>query len=464
MANRLLQFIKPFRGLAAGPERRPRSPKRVTVLDLDGPLLRVAQAVNGTSLELIVTAPLDLPADADRNDPLVVGAAVGRALAKLRLSPAAVVMGVPRARVVLRSLKVPLIDKLPELASVVHFQVAKDLPFRPEEAVIDFKVGRQILSPAVVPNGTDKPEAAGDSTPAAPRLEALVAAVKRDVVEFYQRLAEAAGSKLVALGLLPYANSRCLDACEVAEGDAAFALVLLRPDEVSIDIIARQSLMFSRGATIRPDAEATPAIGTAPMSAEAYVAAAVIEAVRSLHAYGGTEPDSPVGKVVVAGATGHEAAVVKALSSQVRVPCDLLDLAGGLDVPLEFRDAAAGSVGAIGLALGFSDAGGLPFDFLNPKRPAIRRNMRRIRLLAATAGAVVFLAAVLGLRTTLIGKRMAALSAASTELADAEKKRPAYRRVINQDAVVHEWVRTKRNWLEHYAYLASVLPPSEEIY
>ena len=52
--------------------------------------------------------------------------------------------------------------------------------------------------------------------------------------------------------------------------------------------------------------------------------------------------------------------------------------------------AAAGATAGIGLALGFADAGGLPFDFLNPKRPAEQRDMRKIKILAGVAAAVTF--------------------------------------------------------------------------
>ena len=74
----------------------------------------------------------------------------------------------------------------------------------------------------------------------------LVAVAKREVVGFYQRAAEAAGLKLVALGLLPSASARCVEACRVAERGQAYALVSLRPDEVSIDIVADQAVPFSR--------------------------------------------------------------------------------------------------------------------------------------------------------------------------------------------------------------------------
>jgi hypothetical protein len=50
------------------------------------------------------------------------------------------------------------------------------------------------------------------------------------------------------------------------------------------------------------------------------------------------------------------------------------------------------------------------------------------------------------------------------ELSDAEKKLPIYRRMQQQAAGVQNWVKEGRNWLEQYAYLSAILPPSEDIY
>ncbi len=464
MANRISIPSLSLANLLHRKQRRSPLPKLVTVLDLDGATLRIAQASNRSAIKLVATVALDIAPDADRTDPLLMGSSVGRALSKLGLKPTAVVMGVARARVVLRSLRLPVVQKLPELASLVHFQVAKDLPFSAEEAVIDFKVGSEIVLSRERLDDELKPETGADSAPPTPRLEVLVAAVKRDVVEFHERLAEAAGFKLSALGLLPYANSRCIEACNLADGAEALALVTLRPDEVSVDVMARQSLLFSRGTVMRAVGETPHIDGAIPVTVEAYVQAAGIEAVRSLHGYGGTEPNWPVGKVVVAGATGCEAAVAEALTSRLIIPCAQLDLAEALRLAPELREAANGSVGAIGLALGSCDENGMPFDFLNPKRPAVQRNMQRIRLFVGAAVSAVVLIALLAVRAVLIDRRMSVLNAANLELAEAEKNRPIYKSLMNRDKVVGEWIKGGRNWLSHYAYLASVLPPSEEVY
>lgn len=430
-------------------ESRAKLPAQATALEFDSRSLRVVQP----GLSRVAVAPLNLPADADRADAAVLGAALAKALEQLKLKPGPVVMGLPRAQVVLKTLLLPVIADVNELASVVHLQVGRDLPFRLSEAVVDFQVLRQITPPAPKPDATAKPGAEAPATPP-PKLEVLVAVARREAVEFFQRVASAAGLKLVALGLLPNASARGVEACRAVERGQAYALVSLRPDEVSIDVACDHAVPFSRGATVKPAEPGAP---------DAFVTAATIEVVRSLHGYGGQGATGAPAKILVTGATGHETAFVAALASRMNSPVALLEMAP-LNLPGDSRDAAAGATAAIGLALGYADAGGLPFDFLNPKRPAVPRDLRRIKILAGVAAAAALFMLVAGVRAWLVGQRQAVLDAVTAEAVAAEKNRPAYRRVISQAAVVNEWVGGERDWLLHYAHLTAVLPRSEEIF
>ena len=470
---------------------RVRQPGAVTVIDLDGQLLRVVQAAprgNRTVVTRILAEKLDWTPDADRADPAVVGKAIARTLGKLRIKPGPVAMGVPRALVVLRNLTMPVSQDVRELASMIHFQISKDLPFPLEEAAIDFTVRRQLSPPVVIPPA--KPESAGtdaetESEPAVvtPKIEVLVAAVKREVVEFYQQAAAEAGLKLVALGWLSYANARCLEACRLTEGDKGVALISLRPDEVGIDVIAQQSLMFSREAGIKLPAEpahpaspspplpATPAGDsplpvepTAPSVPETFVEAVTIEVVRSLHSYGGMEPHFPVTKLVVAGVTGQELAVVEALKTRLNTAASLLEPITALDLPKAAREHASGSSSALGLALGVNDPQGLPIDFLNPKRPAVHRNMRRVRMMMGAAAAVAVLLLFLVVQRHMIQGRDARYNALKAELSEASKKRPIYRQMRVQASTIQNWLGEQRNWLDHYAYLSAILPSSQDLY
>ncbi len=458
-------------------QARTRTPAVVTALDIDGATLRVCQVTPRSpnpSIDRIASAALDFPPDANRADPAVLGAAVGRALAKLRIKPATVVLGIPRAQVVLRTLLLPPASNPGQLAGLVLFQASRDLPFPASDAVIDFQVRRTIQ----LPSRPSPPP--GQSPPAPPpppdgpetRVEVLVAAVKRDTVEFHRTLAENAGLKLAALGFLPHAHARTIDACHVADADAAFALVSLRPDETTLEILSHEALLFSRASNFAPaPQDASPPSDLADPSVLApkpepisLVAFAVRETVRSLHAFSGIEPDTTVTKLVVAGATGLEPDLAKALAERLGLPTTHLDPATSLNLPAESRAEAPGALAALGLALGLADDDGLAFDFLNPKRPPIQRDLRRLKTLAALVALAAVFVALLVLRTTLVRRETALLDAARAELNDAKKKSPFYRKTLQQAAAVEEWMASDRDWTDLYAHLSAILPPADDIY
>ena len=484
------QFRKRFGVRRRGP---------ITALDVDGSVLRAVNASpRGTRsvITRIVAERLEFPAAADRSDPLELGRAIGRTLDKLRLSPGSVVMAIPRASVVLRTLTLPEVSDVRELASVVHLQVARDLPFYAEEAVIDFRIRRQIADPPPVTEPSQEGgggEEALTAVPAVPRrkIEVLVAAVQQEVVEFYRQTATAAGLKLAALGLLSYGNARCLEACRAAAGHECVAFITLRPDEVGIDVISQQTLLFSRGASIKPRPQpvaepapvvlgaaippaADPAAATAvpapvkgeppPTAPETFANMVTIEVVRTLASYGGIEPANPVAKIIIAGATGQETGVTEALSRRLGLPCVFLDPATALDLPRAARENAPGAVGALGLALGINDPQGLPFDFLNPKRPAVHRDMKRVRLLmgaAAVGAAVVF---ILALGRTLEHRRRVILNEVQALVTKEKRQQPLYKRTQLQFSTVRDWTAESHRWLDHYAYLSAILPASEDLY
>lgn len=457
-----------------------RRPGAVTALEIDAQCVRVAQAVprgNRTSIVRVEVAPLHFEAEADRSDPAVVGAGVARALESLRWKAGPAAIGVPRHSVVLRTLTVPAIEDIREVASMVHMQIGRDLPFRTEDAVIDFTI---LESPSPkAGDGANSVEGAAKDTASSAKLEVLVAAMRRETVEYYRKLASAAGIKLIALGWLSQANARCLTACQAAEGPGAVALVSLRTDEVGIDIVAGQSLLFSRGAALplteekdsgRPEdkasaPESTSADEQTPSPPKpSFKEAVLIEVVRSLHSYSGVEAQAPVTTLFITGATGSEDEIITALRERLSIPCKRLEPGAALELPEEMRSAASGAIGAMGLGLGVNDADGLPFDFLNPKRPAVQRDLRRIITLSAIALGTLLLVGLLGLRTHLIRQRTRIKQSVDAEVAEAQKKSGIYRAMQQQATLVQNWTKEGRSWLDHYAYLSAVLPASEDLY
>lgn len=440
--------ILPFRGR-----------KSMVALDVEGEMLRFAQASGaGASARIIRVggARLELSAD-KREDPAAFGAALKGALAALKISPREAVLSLPRAQVVLRPLQVPMVADVRELASIINFQISKDLPFRLEDAVVDFKVLRLIEIPPAPP----EPGAAETTDrPAEKRLEVLVGAVRSDVVEFYRTASKHAGLKMAALGLRSVAAAYCASRVVPVEADAALLLVCMRTDETTIEIAVDQKLAFSRAAAIVNP----PATGASEQDRAAFLQALEIEVVRSLHSFEGAAMHRPLQKVVVAGGTGLEEAVRDLLERRLNLPAAVLDLSACLDTKKVEGGEALRALAPVGLGLSALEAGGLPLDFANPKRPAAPRNVQRTRLMVAAAAALAVLFTLSGIRMNLVKKRLKVKQEVQAQLTDAEKKLPIYRRLKGQTKVINGWISEDQNWLEHIAYLSAVLPQAEELF
>src|SRR5687768_3712287 len=102
-APKLHQFRRRFRVRKAG---------QITALDIDGPMLRLVQADVRSDRNIITrvdAVPLNVSAE-DRSDAEALGQAVRATLESARIKPGFVVMGVPRAQVILRTLALPASD------------------------------------------------------------------------------------------------------------------------------------------------------------------------------------------------------------------------------------------------------------------------------------------------------------------------------------------------------------------
>src|SRR4051794_37110069 len=108
--------------------------KAILALDLEENVLHAVQA-SGTGptarINRLATVKLELD-PAKREDPAALGTAIKAALSNVKMSGREVALCLPRTQVVLRPLQVPLAADIRELASIINFQIAKDLPFRLE--------------------------------------------------------------------------------------------------------------------------------------------------------------------------------------------------------------------------------------------------------------------------------------------------------------------------------------------
>ncbi len=417
-----------------------RTPKPVTIIDFDGPVARFVQATPARGSARITKVA---SARVEGGDAAGRGLALKKAMAELGVRAGRVILTVPRGPVVIRSLQVPAVADVRELAAVVHFQIAKDLPFRPEDAVIDFKILREVPA-AEGAEGEGK------------KLELLVGAIQRQTVTELQETARAAGLKVAAIGLRSAGHARAarLLAPDCPAG-RALAVVAIGQEETTFDVCAEDLLAFSR---VVAGARAEPA----ESADEAFLNNLGVEVVRSLHGYEGMMWHLPIDRVVVAGP--HPERIAPWLGERLDSPTTSANLSATLGGEGVDPAEAAAALGAIGLAYLALEARGLSLDFANPKRPAVVKNTGRIKTMAAAAAAVLLLIGLLGFRAKLIRERTAIRVAVQEQLTDAEKKLPIYKKLKAQHKMVTGWMGEELNWLDHLTYLSGVLPGAEQIY
>ena len=418
-------------------------PKRFAAVDFDSRRIHIVCAERtrkGTRIRRLTHA--DIPAELDTSNARAVGEFLGGALRKMRLGIKAVVMNVPRGQAVLKPLQFPPGTALDDLAGMVQFQVEKELPFPMAEAVVDFTVANHYDA-----------EVADDH----PHVNVLVSAIRLPVVEHYKQIALAAGVKLLRLGLRPAATMRCVTEC-FGQGDAnPLAMIHITSDETEIMVLSAGTLAFSRSALFpEPLAHEVPQGQVAK-----HVRTVAAEIARSLEAYQAAEGGGTIRKLLLAGGTGIEAGVAKSLARRLGVRCERFNPAG----PLSLRDdgQASAFIASLGMAVGH-DGSATPFDFLNPKRRRVRRNVKKIRrgLLAAAAAVALITGITAG--SLWVGGKKAAVAALKKQNAQLEKDRKPIDLRAKQFDALREWNTKNSDMLAHWAYVSTVAPSCEDMY
>lgn len=445
---------------------RPASSRRgrhtnVTAIDFAGERLHVVQAGlrNGVPRVLRHTsAPLDRPADAHAETGTESGPALAAALARTGIRPSAVVMGVPRARVMLRILDLPPADHEDEIAAMVRLRLHRDLPFDLDEAIVDFLTLSQLPPSAPSAASLGRPNT---GTTAAP-VRVLAAVVRRETIEHYQSLAKAAGIKLAGLGLRSLAIAQAARCCHPEAGAGCVALVSVHRQEVQCDVLSEGALVFSRVGALSANSE--PQTQPAHPTVESDIESVLTEVARSFHGYEGIEDHHRITRCLVTGTTGAELALAEALARQWDFRADVLDPSGALSEAASTTEFLPHALPAIGLALGALEPDGLALDFLSPKRPRPARDNRLTRRLGVAAGILAVLLTAVAVRAHWIGSRERRRADLQEQIALGSKNLGAYRLVRNQARALSDWSAAGRNWLDHLTALSALLPPSPELY
>jgi Tfp pilus assembly PilM family ATPase len=290
-----------------------------------------------------------------------LGKALRERLREAGIAAAPVLACVARDRVIIKEVRFPAVPETEE-PNVVRFQTVKELTDAAEEVVIDYIVTGQ--------------EATGER-------KAAVLVVRRDVLQTYQAICQAAGLKLVGLTPRLIGISHCLRKVigttvvtpPPDPPDGTIAVVVAGEKTAEFCVLRGSTFLLTRSLP-----------GTSNLAGEIR---------RNLAVHAGQSPQYKVCAVYVTGKGSGE--LRERLTDLIEAPVHTFDPFAGaetLDLPVGQRGAFAGAMGVL-----FARAeGDLLINFVSPREPKPPQNFnyRLARLAIVAAVALVIGLVVLG--------------------------------------------------------------------
>jgi Tfp pilus assembly PilM family ATPase len=334
---------------------------RYLALDWDHNQIHVVLAnVAGGAVRVLRAATWAEEAPMTAADAVAAGERLRERLKEAKIQAAPVLACLGRERVIVKEVRYPAVPPHEEPA-VVRFQAVKELTGAADEAVIDY-------TPI------------GETSSGERRAMVLVA--KREQVNAYQKLCEAAGLKLAGITPRPFGIATCVERLAGTTvltpppepADAAVAVLAVGEGWAEFCVSRGSSLLLARALAAGPNLAA--------------------EVRRSLAVYAGQGGSQPVKAAYVAGGADN-ASVRERLHNLTELPTHLLDPFAGTDVPdAPAPEKRGGFVGLVGLLHLQGSRGGLPINFAAPKQPRPPEDPNRRKLLLGGLAAVAVMAAV----------------------------------------------------------------------
>jgi Tfp pilus assembly PilM family ATPase len=396
---------------------------RFLAIDWDHQQLHVVAAtMSGGTVRLRRAAVWAEPQTPNPAEAEALGRLLRERLKAAGIAPAPVLACLSRDRVILKEVRHPPVPAAEEPA-VVRFQAVKELTEPPDEVVIDY------VPAGVTGNGGER--------------RALVLVVRRELLQAYQTLCQAAGLKLAALTPRSFGSAagvRRLTGAELA--DAAVAVLTLGERWGEFCVVRGGGLIFSRSVASGPTLPA--------------------EVRRNLAVYAGQAPQHPVQAIYVAGGAAEHAELRERLQEIAGISVQAFDPLApqeGPEVPATGRGGFAGAVGLLHAQAG----GGLPINFVRVKQAGPARDPNKRRLILAAAAAGLLLLAGIGWCWSVLAARDRELEGLNLVKADLDRQLVPVEEDAKYLKGIGEWNDTDVVWLDELYDLADRFPRDPNI-
>lgn len=399
----------------------------------------VSADVTGSRVRVQKCFTLSKPENITWWEPDVAGRWLKTELASRGVRGQRTIITLPREITVVKRFDFPDVPD-EELAQAVRFQVGVKSSAPIDELAFDF-----------VPLPRISPELPG--------REVLTATLPKAALNGIQTTCVAAGCELVSLGLTPIAISQLIaraDDSTSPTGVFGASLVVFRHrSRIEISVVRQGHLLFSHATRLTVDD---------PQQAQQAI---VSEVSRALVALNGMESGVKIerGWMLVEPEDNEFATS----SLRTRLGCDVGSLDPftlvDCDIPAsELPPDRSEFAGPIGLLLAQADARVPTLDFVNPRKPPVKRNVRKQRatMIAGGVGLLIALSAA-GYAWHLhrLSNKIAELTQESAHLKTVlERGEP----ILKSVALVKQWNEATVPWLDELVSFSNRMPPTDRIY
>ncbi len=366
-----------------------------------------------------------LPEGLDADEPGALGAWVGRTLTAAGLAGARATVAISREHVVLKRMMLPSAEAV-ELPEMTRLALRRELPFDPDEAVIDF--------------------VRVDRTPTATTVIAVAA--PRTVLAGVRAAAQAAGLAVERMSLRTMGTA-ALVRTSVNAGPPALA-VDVSGDRVEFSVIVDGAIRFSRAGELPP--------GDDPQT----IATAVLtEARRTWMSYRIVEESEGVRRAVVFGDRRVCEVVAASIGEMLGVEAEIFEQHVRVDT--SGMDATMGPLWPLAGLLLAPTLGCELIDFLHPRKaPDVASRRRQLIYGVVGLAVIAVLAGITWARFDLADRRQ--------ELESLRGRKsmllPGYLRYgRDRYKLTHlqQWESADANWLEHLRHIATMAPSSDQV-
>lgn len=395
----------------------------------------VEASVDRGAVRLRKSFSLAVPDSISVDDPQGLGEWLKGELRRQKTSAGQVCISLPREDVIVRHLEVPDVsdDELPDL---VRYQSAARSTIPLDQLTLDF---------------LPLPRRAESTV-----RDVLVASVHQDRIKRLRVIASAAGLDLQSVGVSSVATAAivALEEQRLAHNAGEVSVAIAQHgDRVEISILGEGHLHFTHSTQVM--------VGDGPLTP------ILAEISRSLVALQKRLPEAQVVRCWMVGSPDENTELAEAVRKRFRCDIERLDpyLAQGVTLDCKPVDEPHGAFGGpIGQLVSRSLEVSCAVDFLNPRRPAEKKDYSRYKKIAAVAAAVLLFLGMWGYRYMKVDQ----LKEKVAQTTDDEKAQKELLEEIEPQvkvaASVGAWASSRVDWLSEAERLATTMDGTERYY